>query len=309
MAWMTIVGFVIVVLLFIAVYVFLGPLVGNLILFLSLLGTAIWWLYQRAVVHLNEMEFGVIFTRDDNFSHFLDSGQHYINPFTQRLDAKISKGSQSAHGRTEKVRTKEGIPVTVTWDVSAKIDVDDINPNIKHKMARALPKYASNIVGGKAVHALRHLIEQKKIEELHGEDSIKKLEEELRHDVYRRCKALGFQELSPSDVKLGPIEAPPSVEKALEKAYARRLETKITVEALAQLQAAIEEMDDVVMERLHDLERLRIVDRVDTQFYMMDTGGARGGGSSGGGGRPRRPANSAGPQPPGPPSSPGSEPI
>lgn len=298
MAWIVLASFII--LLFVTTYVFLGPVIGNIILLLSLTGTAIWLLYQRATVHLDEMTAGVIFDRHGNFSRFLDSGHHYIDPFREHLEATLSKGNHDASDRAENLRTKEGIPITIKWSVSAKINFRDIKPGLEHKMARVLPQYSSNVLAGKTVHALRHIVEQKSIRNLHSADSIKKLEDEVRREVYRRSQALGFQEILPSDIKLGPIEVPSEVEEALETDYVRRLETETTVGALERLRDVVGEMDDEIMERLNELERLRIVGRGDTHYYMMDSGASSRRRKQGDNG-----PNGPEPETPGPPLPPG----
>ncbi len=228
---------------------------------------AVYFFRRFCYIHLNEMEVGVLFDSEGNFSRFIDSGHHFINPFKEHLTDKLPKGSQSGKGVAKQIRTKEGIPVDIQWDVSFFIDVRKILPGIEHKMARALPKYAVNMVSGRVLHSLRHLVEEMGIEELHTKSSIKQLEEALRMEVSRRVKNLGILEIDKSDVKLGPITMPPNVEKALEANY----ELKLRVEALNMLQQAIDKFTDTHMARLSELERLRILDNGDTQFYMMET--------------------------------------
>lgn len=223
--------------------------------------------YRFCYIHLNEMEVGVLFDREGNFSRFIDSGHHFINPFKEQLTDKLPKGPQSSKGTAKKIRTSEGVAVDIQWDVSFFIDVRKILPGIEHKMARALPKYAANMVGGRVLHSLRHLVEEMGIEELHTKGSIKQLEEAMRVEVSRRAKNLGILEIDKSDVKLGPIEMPLPVEKALEANY----ELKLRVEALDLLQQVISKFTDKHMERLGELERLRILDNGETQFYMMET--------------------------------------
>lgn len=133
---------------FVVSWIFLG-LVGLTIAAGLVVGfAALGLLYKYAYVHLNEMEVGVLFNREGNFARFLQPGHHFINPFLEYLDSKITKGFQTTKGIARQLRTKEGIPVVIHWDVSFAIDVQKIMPGIEHKMARALPKYASNMMGG-----------------------------------------------------------------------------------------------------------------------------------------------------------------
>ncbi len=224
-------------------------------------------MYQYAYIHLNEMEVGVLFNRERNFSRFLQPGHHFINPLAEYLDSKLPKGSQTTKGTARQIRTKEGISVSIQWDVSFFIDVTKIKPGIEHKMARALPKFAVNIVGGRVLHSLRHIVEKMSIEELHSAGSIKRLEDAVGLEVYRRAAHLGVLEIAGNDIKLGPIDIPPHVEKAIEANYERQL----TVEAVDKLQRVIDRFTNDHMEKLAELERLRILDSADAQYFLMET--------------------------------------
>ncbi|MCA9962264.1 MAG: SPFH domain-containing protein [Anaerolineales bacterium] len=222
---------------------------------------------KYAVVHLNELEVGVVFDRWGNFSRFLDSGRHFINPFLERMTAKMTKGTRDATGTTSMIRTKEGVPVTVTWSVSFRIEYQRIPDNIKYKMARALPKNAEKMVGGKALRALRHNIERKGIAELHSDKAIQTLEAELCQEIFENCKAYGLVEIPPQDVKIGPIVMPEHVEKAIEAAYER----KLTVEGMNALREVLDSFNDDHMERLNTLERFRLFYDTKVDFYLMES--------------------------------------
>ena len=51
------------------------------------------------------------------------------------------------------------------------------------------------------------------------------------------------------------------VQKAIEAAHERELQTETTVKALEQIKRAVNEYDDQDIERLAELERLRILDQ------------------------------------------------
>ena len=250
-------------------------------------------------VHINEMEFGVVFFHNGNFSRFLDFGHgpfekyHFINPFTEHLESKITRGSQNARATT-KLRTRDGIPVEISWVVSFKIDTKNIWDFIDYKMARALPKSAEKLVAGKAVQSLRHIVEQKYVAELYGVDAAKILERELCDQVNARLQLRHKETLSENGVPaipppegrditgLGPdaipwrdvhvtaVEMPPTVEKALEQDHERKLQTKTTLAALESLREVVGKYSDKDMERLAELERLRILDGNDGSLaYLM----------------------------------------
>jgi hypothetical protein len=83
----------------------------------------------------------------------------------------------------------------------------------------------------------------------------------MRNELYERAKLMGMEPISPNDMKLGPIRVPYDVQKAIEAAHERELQTETAVKALEQIKRAINEYDDTDIERLAELERLRILDQ------------------------------------------------
>lgn len=268
MVWVTLVSITVVAALFTAVYLVWGMttfvIIGALVT--ALLATALF--YRYAHIFLQETEVGILFDHHGNFVRFLPSGPHTINPLRFELRDRLTKGAQSAKGTSTLIRTKEGIPVTVSWSVSFTIKVEHIKDGIEHKMARALPKYASNMVGGHMVHALQHEIEKMSIKELHAAGATQQLEATLREEVHKRTSFMGVQPFSPSNIKIGPIEMPQHVENALEINYEREL----NVGALHDLREALARFDDDHMRVLGELERLRIIDSHHPYIYMTDAG-------------------------------------
>lgn len=263
---------------------------------------------QAAVI--DEMEVGVIFNRFNNsFSRFVIGkdpktvGQthgrrmqgwilfgHRIfsfnDPYRERLQryeevrAIIPKKPQTAKGKLENVRTADGIPISIPWKVSYTIDVNLISKGLEHKMARALPEYSGKIVLGKVEQAIKHLVELRSIRSLyefsqldqHG--VIQGLEQEICQRVNRQLSQpvnLGFEALKPHDVSLGPIEVPPKVEKALELAHQRKIQTETVAGALERLQLAVGNFSREDIRRLSELERLRILDDKEIRsLYLSD---------------------------------------
>lgn len=265
--------------LLLSLYLFLGLSGLLMVAAVAAVALALLYLFRSAFVLVNEMEFGVIFDKiNGNFVRFIDSERHrhldyyhFINPFTERLESKIPKGSQKAIGTLEQVRTKEGIPISVNYVVSFAVDPFKIKPGIglEPKMARALPKGATNIVGGKTALILKHIIEQKSINELYSADALKTLEAEVREEVIKRTEALGITGISPDNVQIGPVIVPPQVEKALEAAHERKLQTETEVLALERLREVVHKFNPTDMERLAELERLRVIGERGAPIYLM----------------------------------------
>jgi regulator of protease activity HflC (stomatin/prohibitin superfamily) len=244
-------------------------LISLLIIIVLWIGVTYW---RKAEVVISETDVGVVFTRrQNNFARFLRPGVHFINPVTEKLEATIFTGTQSASGKMENLRTKEGIPVSIAYNISIKVDPFSVASGLEYKMARALPKYAAKMAEGRVTHILRYFIEQKTIEELYKEDAIKKLEDQVRPEVYERGKAIGFQPLSINDLKLGPITMPEQVETALKTHYERNLQTETSIDALERLHAVISKFEDRHIDRLSELERLRIVENSGSLVYLMDS--------------------------------------
>ncbi len=228
--------------------------------------------FRAAEIIVGELEVGVIFVRrTKNFSRFLSPGTHFINPITEYCSGMISTGTQNASGMLDNLRTVEGIPVSVGYSVSFSVDPFTILPGIEPKMARALPKAASKIVTGKVAHSLRHLIEEKSIVDLYKENAIKELEDEARGIISERSKILGIKPISSSQMKLGPVRMPEQVEDALKMDYERKLQTGTSIDALEKLHAVVSKFEEKDMQRLSELERLRIVENSGSLVFLKDS--------------------------------------
>ncbi len=285
-SWIITFGLVAAAALLLSLYQLLGW-TGPVILLAFIFSVAFVYVIQHLFfVHIGELEFGVVFKRHTgNFSRFLDSNNRYfINPLNERLTDRIKRGAQKAE-TTITIRTKEGIPVEIKWAVSFKVNVHNIKKEIRFKLARSLPKSADKIVGGKAVQSLRHIVEQKSVQELYHQDSAKLLEKQLcdqlnarlqlRHkeaystngvspipalDKDAPIQGLGFEPIPWFDVHIVSIEMPEQIEKALEAAHERRLQTETAAAALESLRRVVTRYSDKDMERLAELERLRVLD-------------------------------------------------
>lgn len=252
------------------------PLVITL---LALIFFAIYRFVIAGEVIVGELEVGTVFTRrEGDFVKFLrpKKGPYWVDPIRFKTGDKISLGSQNASGECKDLRTKEGIPITIEYNVSFTVDPADALPAIHNKMARALPQHAPNIVAGRVKHVLRHLVEGKSINELYEEGAMKKLEGEVRAEVSERSKVVGVAEITATNMKLGPIHMPQQVEKALKANYERKLQTGTSIEALKCLHEVISQYDEKDMERLAELERLRVIENSGSLVYLMDSLVSRG---------------------------------
>ncbi|MCB9445997.1 MAG: SPFH domain-containing protein [Ardenticatenaceae bacterium] len=278
---------VVVLVTFVLMFVFwaLKWVVPALLVSLILSVALVTFLFSRTYVYIGELEYGVVFDHRGDFSRFLDSGWRVLNPFTEKLTDRMTKGSQKAQA-TSYLRTRDGIPVEISWNVSFKVVIENIRPAIAFKMARTLPKSADKLVTGKAVQSLRHIIEQKSVWELYKGDAAKELELQLCAQLNARLQlrhkeafsahgvapvpsrppnepisGLGPDEIPWYDVQITAIKMPERIEKALEVAHERRLQTETAVHALERLREVVSQFQDKDMERLAELEKLRILDK------------------------------------------------
>lgn len=278
-----------------------GYLIFGVIVFIIAFSLFVYWFRKNSYILVDEMDAAVIFYKGtNNFAYFIDPlpseviapGRPYnlsksnwvnkvnkrihkkdpyhfvINPFKERIQVRAPKRPYSVIKTTSGIRTREGIPVTITWNVGYNLDVVLIRPGIEYKLARAIPNYHTNMITGKVIHSLRYMIEQRNVADLYTTDAIKKLEIELRHEVTKRIQGLGFKDIAQSDVILGPIEVPFEVEKAIKETHERELQTETTVRALEKIKRAINEYEKKDMDRLEELERLRILDRHANSLFV-----------------------------------------
>jgi hypothetical protein len=249
-------------------------IVPLLITLVVLMGYGLIRYMKAAQVIVGELEVGTVFTRrEGDFVRFLrpQKGPHWIRPLAEKAGDKIPLGNQTTSGTCEELRTKEGIPISIEYNVSFSVDPFMTPETIHNRMARALPKHAPNMVGGRVRHALRHLVEQKCIEELYQEDAVKRLEKEVREEVSRRSEAIGVALISATNMKLGPIRMPVQVEKALKSDYERKLQTATSIEALERLHAVVSKFKETDMTRLSELERLRVIENNSSLVYLTDS--------------------------------------
>jgi hypothetical protein len=276
---------------------------GPIFLFFTFLlfGLGVLLSYRGRIELIDEMEVGVIFNRFNNsFCRFaisptpapdydcrdyrvprwlpfglqwlrLKDPYHVRLRWHEELTGKIPKKSQTASGKLANIRTADGVSVTIPWKISYTVDVSLIPNFLRHKMARALPDYSDKVVAGRTERALKHLVENQTIRTLYQSGALQTLELQLSQNLYRQLSNpnLGFKNIPPKDVSLGPIGMPFDVEKALETAHQRKIHTEMVAEALDRLQIAVSKFTKDDMERLTKLEKLRILEEKDVESIQM----------------------------------------
>lgn len=200
---------------------------------------------------------------------------HRINPMKEVLKSRLRKGSFDASGTTANVRTREGIPINIPWSVSFRVEVWRLKPGVDYKMARALPNNADKMVAGRMNQILQHVVGQKSVKELYAapghNSAIQQLEDEVRTQLLSRARAIGVTGIAGHDLKIGPIELPGKIEATLRDAHQRLLYADTLAHALQRLQQAVHAFSPEDMERLTELERLRIIDEKTQSLVMSES--------------------------------------
>ena len=238
------------------------------ILTLSLLAIifAFWAVRRWWYVRVPELETAVIFhAGGQSFARFLAPGRHWIMPFTEKLGQSISTAAGSASGQCVQAETTGGIPLTIDWTLSYKLNPFRIPVENRPKLARTLPHKAGTIARNHVNNCIRHVIGDYPVEAISEPGMIKRLEREVRQLAAARLADLGFEI---SRVMLGPVEMPPQVRTALAEAYEQKLNIEHEAQSLARLHKVISQFSEADVQRLLELERIyKLGENGVTLFY------------------------------------------
>ncbi len=240
---------------FLATAVALGG-VPALILAISLLiGLWLIWGARRwAYVTVSEVETAVLFhAGSHNFSRFLGPGRHWALPFAERVSHTIPTAPGTVKGACVQAETSGGIPLTIEWSLSYKLNPFQIAAKSRPKLARSLPQKAATIATKHINHVLRHVLSEYSVADLSRPGAVKRLEREVRQQAMARLSSLGFEV---SRLMLGAIEMPSSVRAALSAAYERQVRTEVEAASLARLHQVVSQFSETDMQRLMELERI-----------------------------------------------------
>jgi regulator of protease activity HflC (stomatin/prohibitin superfamily) len=215
---------------------------------------AVWVVRRWFYVNVPELETAVVYRTDsETFARFLAPGRHWIMPFVERLGTNISTASAAVKGNCVNAETMGGIPLTIDWSLSYKLDPFRIPAGSRPKLARSLPRKAATIARNHVNNCLRHVIGDYPVEVLSQPGMIKRLERETRQLAAARLADMGFEV---SRVMLGAIEMPPQVRAALSEAYEQQVRTEYEAQSLARLHQVISQFSEADVQRLLELERI-----------------------------------------------------
>ncbi len=198
---------------------------------------AIWaarrWLYVR----VPELETAVVYRTDsETFARFLAPGHYWIMPFLERIGGSIPTAPGMVTGQCINAETTGGIPLTLEWSLSYKLNPFQITADARPKLARSLQHKAGNIARNHVNNCVRHVIGNYTIETLSQPHTIKRLEREIRQQTAARLAKLGFEV---SRIMLGAIEMPAQVRAALAETYQQQIRTEREAQSLARLHQVV----------------------------------------------------------------------
>ncbi|MEJ2749529.1 MAG: SPFH domain-containing protein [Anaerolineae bacterium] len=213
-----------IMMIFVAVGLIWGGTVGLVTAVFTLALFPMWaarrWLY----VTVPELETAVVYRTDgQTFARFLAPGRHWIMPLAEKLGESISTASGAVKGQCVNAETTGGIPLTIDWSLSYKLNPFRIPAENRPKLARSLPRKATTIARNHVNNCIRHVIGDYPVEALSEPGMIKRLEREVRQLAAARLADLGFEI---SRVMLGPVEMPSQVRMALAEAYEQQVRTE-----------------------------------------------------------------------------------
>ncbi len=215
---------------------------------------AVWGVRRWVYVTVPELETAVVYRADsDTFARFLAPGRHWIMPFVEQLGAPIATASATAKGQCVNAETMGGIPLTIEWSLSYKLNPFRIPAEKRPKLARTLPKKAATAARNHVNNCIRHVVGDYPVDLLSQPGMVKRLEREVRQLAAARLADMGFEV---SRVMLGAIEMPATVRAALTESYEQKMRTEHEAQSLARLHRVVSQFSEADMARLLELERI-----------------------------------------------------
>lgn len=219
--------------------------------------TLAFYLKKEGHVVVPELTTAVVYrTKGQAFSHFLEPGQHWINPAKEHIEAYITTAGQSTSAKTAGIQAIGGLNLAVEWTLAYSIIPTKVSPDSRAKMARALPHKAAAIARQQINNCLHHVIGDYTLEQLCEPSAHRKLERAVRQLAYTRLAPLGF---NISRLMIDAVHMPKHVLSALEAAHEREMHAEKEARALEKLQKVISRFSKDDMERLIELERIHMM--------------------------------------------------
>ena len=227
-------------------------IVAGLVLVLSL-GVII---TRASLIRVPELSVAVVYNRERQaFSRLLPGGRHWLRPFVEQVQATIPLGSETAMSACQ-AYTSGGVPLMVRWQAAFQIEPLSLSRDLQAKLALKLARKSRLLVQAHVNNCLQLALSHYTIHELFAGGGRGRLERAVRQAAAERLGPLG---MALQRVAIEEMEMPAQVQATLAAAHERAVQTESEALALAHLQKVISQFSDSDMQRLAELERLRVM--------------------------------------------------
>lgn len=221
---------------------------------LILIGIA--YTMEHNLVSVPELSVAVVYDQNRQaFSRLLPSGQHWLKPFSEKVEAFISLGTEATEASCQ-AYTQGGVPLNVRWTAAYVINPMGLSREIQTKLARKLATKSKLIVQSDITNSLQHVFSSYTIQQLFDQGGRGRLERAVRQAATEELAAVG---IVLKKVMIPEVQMPADVQSTLTAAHEREVQTECEVQALSRLQKVISQFSESDMQRLAELERLRVL--------------------------------------------------
>ena len=247
----------------------LGWLAGwyGLVFFASILLAValVWHMTQNSLILVPENRVAVIYNREKQaFSRLLPTGRHWLAPYAEYVRAEIPTSTAVLEGEVQ-AYTDGGLPLTIHWSVTYKIEPLKLPAGKQKELGKKLAEKGSKTVRSQTGHFVQQVMSEYSINSLFAPGGRGRFERNARQATANKLDLMG---VSVQSVMVKQINMPAHVQSALEDAHERAVQTRSEAEALAQLQQVVSKFSDSDMQRLAELERMRVLGKNGVSMVM-----------------------------------------
>ena len=209
-----------------------------------------------SLVRVPEQSVAVVYNGERQaFSRLLPSGRRWLRPFVEEVRATIPLGSETAMSACQ-AYTSGGVPLTVRWQATFQIEPQSLSRELQARLALKLARKNKIIVQSHVNNSLQLALSHYTIHDLFAGGERGRLERAVRQAA---AEQLAISGITVQRVTIQEMELPAQVQSTLAAAHERAVQTESEARALAYLQKVISQFSDSDMQRLAELERLRVM--------------------------------------------------
>ena len=212
----------------------------------GILGLAIRALRQWLFVLVPEQSVAVVFNRErQSLAYLLWPGRHLIIPGLQSVVKLLDTGPMTVSDTTQRVHSADGIPHDVKWTLAFQLAPENIATDKLPGVVRLLMQAPDKVASVQTTDCLRLVFGRFPADRLCGAKHRARVTCELQTEISRRLLPLGIQT---TRIMLGEITPPADYQQSLTLAN-----------SLHALQCTVRALTETDMQRLIELERLRLL--------------------------------------------------